>query len=259
MLRVCSLLVLLATPALATPALAGPLTGTARIIDGDTLGLATPGGEAIIRLHGIDAAERGQSCADAAGDAYPCGARATEALGALVGRARVTCEPLDMDRHERIVARCAARGRDLGQAMVAAGMARAYLRYATDYLPDENAARAARRGQWVGEAEEPALYRLARTTHAARPPRARATARSRATSRPAAASTTSPAGAGTTGPPSTRPRASAGSALQPRPRPPAGAPPAAEHHPPRRLRPRPARGRTAPRLHSPPLPKDSPR
>ena len=34
---------------------------------------------------------------------------ATEALGALVGRARVTCEPLDMDRHERIVARCAAR------------------------------------------------------------------------------------------------------------------------------------------------------
>ena len=63
MLRVCSLLVLLATPALA-----GPLTGTARIIDGDTLGLATPGGEAIIRLHGIDAPERGQSCADAAGD-----------------------------------------------------------------------------------------------------------------------------------------------------------------------------------------------
>lgn len=164
MLRVCSLLVLLATPALA-----GPLTGTARIIDGDTLGLATPGGEAIIRLHGIDAPERGQSCADAAGDAYPCGVQATEALGALVGRARVTCEPLDMDRHERIVARCAARGRDLGQAMVAAGMARAYLRYATDYLPDENAARAARRGQWAGEAEEPALYRLARTTHAAPP------------------------------------------------------------------------------------------
>ena len=164
MLRVCSLLVLLATPALA-----GPLTGTARIIDGDTLGLATPEGEAIIRLHGIDAPERAQRCADAAGDAYPCGARATEALGALVGRARVTCEPIDMDRHERIVARCTARGRDLGQAMVAAGMARAYLRYATDYLPDENAARAARRGQWAGEAEEPALYRLARTTDAAPP------------------------------------------------------------------------------------------
>lgn len=53
MLRLCLLLAL----TLPIPAWASDLTGSARVVDRDTLELATPGGEAIIRLHGIDAPE----------------------------------------------------------------------------------------------------------------------------------------------------------------------------------------------------------
>ena len=81
MLRLCLLFAL----TLPIPARAGDPTGPARVVDGDTLGLATPGGEAIIRLHGIDAPERAQTCLDATGAARRCGDEAAAALTALIG------------------------------------------------------------------------------------------------------------------------------------------------------------------------------
>ena len=157
MLRLCLLLAL----TLPIPAWAGDLTGSARVVDGDTLELATPGGEAIIRLHGIDAPERAQTCLDATGAARRCGDEAAAALTALIGGAVVTCQPLDMDRHDRIVARCQAAGRDLGAELVGQGMALAYARYSTDYVTAEAQARAAGSGFWSGTVEPPETYRIA--------------------------------------------------------------------------------------------------
>lgn len=157
MLRLC----LLFTLTLPIPAWAGDLRGPARVIDGDTLGLATPGGEAIIRLHAIDAPERAQTCLDATGAAWRCGDEAAAALTGLIGGAVVTCQPLDMDRHDRIVARCKAAGRDLGAELVGQGMALAYARYSTDYVAAEAQARAAGAGFWSGTVEAPETYRIA--------------------------------------------------------------------------------------------------
>ena len=86
-----------------------PITGPARITDGDTLRI----GNERIRLFGIDAPEMKQSCNDDRGARYACGEVARDALRRHVGGAPVTCEPVDRDRYGRTVARCYARGEDL--------------------------------------------------------------------------------------------------------------------------------------------------
>lgn len=153
---ICSFL--LALTLLSLPANAGRvMTGAARVIDGDTLEV----GHERLRLHGIDAPEIGQSCRDAAGRSWDCGGAAREALARLV-RGGVRCEARDTDRYGRIVARCMAGERDLGAALVAAGMAFAYRKYSKDYIGLEAEARAARRGIWAGSAERPEAVRAAK-------------------------------------------------------------------------------------------------
>lgn len=102
-------------------------------IDGDTIrcaNIAAAGGR--VRLAGIDAPELPGHCAPgrrcASGDGY-----AAKAALAKMLKGRVTCEQADTspdrpgfqqyDRYGRIVARCRAGGRDLGEAMLAAGHA----------------------------------------------------------------------------------------------------------------------------------------
>jgi endonuclease YncB( thermonuclease family) len=133
-----------------------PLTGRARAVDGDSLDIA---GERV-RMLGIDAPELHQTCTDAAGDDYPCGREAARALAAIVAGRTVTCTPLDHDRYDRDVVRCAADGRDLGEAMVRAGHAVELPRFSGGaYTAAEREARNARRGLWAGRFEEPATWR----------------------------------------------------------------------------------------------------
>ena len=132
--------------------------GAVRVVDGDTLRI----GSRRIRLYGIDAPEHAQSCDDAGGRRYRCGEAAAAALAGLIGGARPDCAERDRDRYGRSVAVCTVGGRDLNRAMVAAGWAVAYSRYARDYEPDEAAARRARRGVWQGRFERPDLYRAER-------------------------------------------------------------------------------------------------
>jgi len=153
MLRFCSLFVLVV---LAGSVAAQTLVGQARVVDGDTLELA---GERV-RIFGIDAPEKRQICADAAGADWDCGAFATAALARLVA-AGTRCEGLERDRYGRLVARCRAGAEDVGAALVAGGAAFAYGRYSADYLPHEAAARAAGRGIWAGPAERPEVVRAA--------------------------------------------------------------------------------------------------
>jgi endonuclease YncB( thermonuclease family) len=136
-------------------AAADTIRGRASVIDGDTIEIAGKR----IRFHGIDAQESSQTCQDRQGIAYRCGQRAALALADKIGSAPVSCETQDTDRYGRIVAVCSQRGIDLNAWMVEQGHALAYRQYSTDYVPQEAAARAAKRGLWSGSFTPPSAYR----------------------------------------------------------------------------------------------------
>ncbi len=119
------------------------------VIDGDTLDL----NGTRYRLNGIDAPESAQSCKTAAGKSWKCGEAATAALVKLTRGKRVTCETLGRDIYGRDIATCTAGGTDLGRAMVAQGMAWAFLKFSDAYAGDQARARAAGRGIWQGPAQ----------------------------------------------------------------------------------------------------------
>jgi endonuclease YncB( thermonuclease family) len=136
-----------ATASAAVADLAGPL----HVIDGDTFDV----GETRIRLHGVDAPERAQTCLDENGAAWDCGDWATdEARAAWEGR-DATCEIVETDRYGRTVSRCTVDGQDLGATLVSKGMAMAYVAYSEDYLPEQARAHAAGSGLWRGTFQMP--------------------------------------------------------------------------------------------------------
>ena len=105
--------------AIGVPAKTGPLIGVATVVDGDTLDIH---GQRI-RLHGIDAAESGQSCRTSDGTPWRCGQRAALALSDRLGRSPVTCTVRDTDRYGRLVAVCnQGDGTDINRWMAEAGM-----------------------------------------------------------------------------------------------------------------------------------------
>ena len=133
----------------------GEVHGRARVVDGDTLEV----GGRRVRLHGIDAPESGQQCADGWGKRYDCGARASGLLRHLTEGREVSCAATGRDRYGRIVAVCRAAGRDLGRTLVRHGWAVAYERYSRDYVRDEWEARKERRGLWSGRFDPPEHWR----------------------------------------------------------------------------------------------------
>lgn len=137
------------------PAQAESVTGLATVIDGDTLDIHGRR----IRLHGIDAPESSQTCGN---PLWRCGQRSALALDALIARRTVSCLGQE-ESYQRLIARCRVLGgsSDLSQAMVRAGLALAYRRYALDYVRDEDAARATRAGVWSGPFQAPWDYRSA--------------------------------------------------------------------------------------------------
>lgn len=96
---------------LVAPFAAASITGTAAVTDGDTLRI----GPVIVRIHGIDAPETGQTCRTTEGKHWNCGAAAANRLAALADGRMISCEALARDRYGRIVARCSAAGVDLGR------------------------------------------------------------------------------------------------------------------------------------------------
>ncbi len=125
---------------------ADQLSGRATVTDGDTIRI----GRTRIRLHGIDAPERRQTCTSD-GQSWRCGEASTEALKGVIGDNPVQCSRRDKDHYGRIVAVCRVGSTDLNAWMVQQGWAVAYRRYSKDYVSDEAAARAAGRGMWRGE------------------------------------------------------------------------------------------------------------
>ena len=127
------------------------MSGSARVSDGDSFRL----GDDRVRLLGIDAPELAQDCAAADGTSWPCGRAARDRMAALLAGGAVDCRPEDKDRYDRLLARCSIGGRDLGELMVAEGLAIA----AGSYWQEEATARAAGRGIWMGGFDKPADWR----------------------------------------------------------------------------------------------------
>ena len=84
------------------------------VVDGDTFRLAGKS----IRLHGVDAPELAQTC-----EGWAAGEAARHTLVALVAGRAPQCESVAKDVYGRTVAICRVNGKDVGEAMVSAGMA----------------------------------------------------------------------------------------------------------------------------------------
>jgi len=121
-----------------------------RVADGDSIEVRTAAGREVIRIrvHGVDAPERGEPFSQAA-------TRFTRA--AVFGRV-VTLDGQDVDRYGRLVARVRHGRMDLGVELVRAGLACHYRRYASDpaLARGEAEARAAGRGVWARGTAQPA-------------------------------------------------------------------------------------------------------
>ncbi|WP_395663622.1 thermonuclease family protein [Aestuariivirga sp.] len=127
------------------------IQGTASVIDGDTIEIH---GERI-RLDAIDAPESSQLCIDAAGKRYRCGQKSAFALADMIGRSVVSCQPKGRDRYKRVIAICFKGPINLNAWIVSQGWAVAFRKYGIDYIAQEDEARLARRGIWVGSFEMP--------------------------------------------------------------------------------------------------------
>jgi endonuclease YncB( thermonuclease family) len=131
------------------------IVGRASVIDADTIEIHGRR----IRLHGVDAPEKGQPCFDAANQPYRCGQKAALALDEFVGQSPVSCREKDVDRYGRIVAACLVRGEDIGLWLARSGHAFAYRRYSSDYIGAEQDAKNNRRGVCVGYTQAPWEWR----------------------------------------------------------------------------------------------------
>ena len=138
LIRLCALALVVALPARAETDSDTIVRSTAKprfqIVDGDTVKF----GPQLVRLLGIDAPEKGQTCDD--GQWHP-GLLAKKALEGFIAGRPVTCKQVDYDtRDNRPVAQCFAGEDDLQVMMVSAGWAWSFGRYSERYAPEEKEA-----------------------------------------------------------------------------------------------------------------------
>ena len=142
-----------------------------RVYDGDTLEVVPgtcllshfrlPCPTQRLRLLGVDAFERQQTCRDAKGGILYCGAIATGRLNQLVAMPGFGCQvdPEFVDRHAREFAVCTVEGKDVGAILVSEGLAFAYGRR-MKYLGIEEQAKSEKRGAWgYGSFVRPQFWR----------------------------------------------------------------------------------------------------
>jgi len=103
------------------------------VVDGDTITWQ----DKPAHLWGIDAPERGQTCADG----WPAGQIAADYLTGLIRGRKLECQPKSAaTAGGRAAAQCKVDGQDLSAAMAAAGMAWAYTEETRDYTLQDSQA-----------------------------------------------------------------------------------------------------------------------
>lgn len=123
-----------------------------RVTDGDTLSVRAGDRNFRVRLHGVDAPERGQ--------AY--GTKARDFLAELVAGQAATLRVMDVDRYGRLIALVFIGATQVNLELLRSGMAWHYTEYdgTAAFAAAEAAARAERRGLWAEpEPEAPWEFR----------------------------------------------------------------------------------------------------
>lgn len=131
---------------ISTTGFAAEVTGVARIVDGDTVQVASTR----IRLQGMDAPETDQVCLNQQGERWTCGISARDELTRHAGAGPWTCRGTAKDRFGRLIATCEVNGENIQKWMVRNGWALSFVRYSHVYDADEAEARAANVGLWGG-------------------------------------------------------------------------------------------------------------
>lgn len=135
------------------------IIGIARVTDGDTLLV----GDTRVRLDAVDAPEMAQQCIGGPVGTGPCGEMVADAIKRRIEGQSLTCIEKEKDRYGRSIARCTTPdGADLSRWLVAMGYGMAYRQYSTALVPDEEAARAQRRGLWQTNWQAPWDFRSGR-------------------------------------------------------------------------------------------------
>lgn len=145
------LVLLLAVSLCGAETISGRIVG---VVDGDTVDVLTAEHEQIrIRVAGIDAPEKAQ----------PFGQRSKQKMSDLVFGKAVQVEFTKRDRYGRIIGKVMVNGRDAGLALLDAGLAWHYKKYANEqssgdryaYAEAEEIARISRFGLWGDETPVP--------------------------------------------------------------------------------------------------------
>lgn len=142
------IVITLATAARGQDILSGPATARS----GDSFNLA--GTE--VQLFDVMAVVPDQSCVEWRGPkqvGFPCGLYAKAFLESLIADKTVTCVPRERLANGRVVASCFVEGNDLSSAVVVAGWA-VTCKQSSRYVLQEEAARASRKGIWLGNFED---------------------------------------------------------------------------------------------------------
>ena len=128
--------------------------GTARAVDGDTIDMT---GMRIRLLH-MDAPEAAQSCT-VGGEAWDCGTDATAALASLLSGRTISCVSGSRDMYGRYLAVCRTRIMDLGEQMVAQGLAVVAEDAPEGYHAAGERAKSLKLGLWNSEFQLPRDWR----------------------------------------------------------------------------------------------------
>jgi endonuclease YncB( thermonuclease family) len=134
------------------------VTGTAQVLDGDTLDIGTTR----VRLYGIDAPEGAQRCTDRRGKEWACGRSATHALERLTKGQEVTCRGGSHDDYGRLLAVCTTGSGEINAKLVRQGLAWAFVKYSDAYVSVEAEARSTRRGVFATDNQPPWEFRAKR-------------------------------------------------------------------------------------------------
>ena len=139
---------------LSTVSFGKTIFGKANVIDGDTIHINNDK----IRLHAIDAPETNQTC-NKKSKVWNCGLESTKFLKELIGNNKIECITKGKDRYNRFIGVCYKDNLDLNSEMVLNGWAIAYRYYSKDYVEEEEEAKQEKKGIWIGDFEEPYLFR----------------------------------------------------------------------------------------------------
>ncbi|MEO1282952.1 MAG: thermonuclease family protein [Pseudomonadota bacterium] len=136
----------------------GPVKGRARVLSGDTL---LVDGQTL-KLSGIDAPERGQTCKRPRSQRWRCGVSAERALQKLVRRKTVSCVLDGSPELDRQGAVCSVGETDVAAELVKTGYVFAQPGFFAPYTGLESAAKEKKVGIWRGTPDRPETYRAAR-------------------------------------------------------------------------------------------------